>query len=199
MRKNNQQKQPYKIAFFSLLGVIIAGFVIMIGLMFAGSRTPVSSTTDNSSRQAVDITLNKNQVNDLADFYLDKIQKEQSGSIKYRFQVKDDGIVYGKLKLLGADVPYALSFTPKVTKSGNVELDANKLSIGRQRLPLRLVLLYVKSSYHLPQWVSIDPAAKKINLNITSLNGAEGINFKATKIDMAGNGKFKLKILLPKE
>ncbi|GAY73028.1 YpmS family protein [Lentilactobacillus kosonis] len=196
MKRSKTQRKPYKIAFFTLIGVILAGIILIIGLIFAdGQPAPANHY---SSKQGIDLTLNKNQINELADVYLTKAQKTQSDKVQYRFQLQGkNGIVYGKIKLLGADVPYALEFSPAVTENGDIELHANKLSIGRQSLPLSLVLLYVKESYHFPDWVTINPASKQVYLNTTNLNGKDGLNFKATKIDMNGAGKFKFKILLP--
>ncbi|WP_268913100.1 YpmS family protein [Lentilactobacillus sp. SPB1-3] len=196
MKRTQKTRKPYKVAFFTLIGLIVAGMIVVVVMMFSGNTK--EPTNQYSSRQGIDLTLNKNQINELADVYLGDLQKQQASNVKYRFQLqKDSGIVYGKFKLLGSDVPYALEFTPSVTNNGNVELKAKKLSIGRQSLPLRLVLLYVKQSYHFPSWVTINPATEQVYLNTTNLNGKNGLNFKATKVDMAGAGKFKFKILLP--
>lgn len=194
--KNHKNRNPWKTAFISLIGLLIlfvAGMFLAVSLSTSASKTVDSKSTNTS--QPISATINKAQLNQLSTYYLGKLQKD-SGN-KYHFEVGDEGIVYGAIRLLGSNVDYSLTFDPKVMKNGNIELHANKLALGKFPVPISFVLMYVKQNYKLPKWVQLIPKDKTIKLDIIHMNGDNGINYRARTIDMKGQGKFAFDILLP--
>ncbi|WP_054758663.1 DUF2140 family protein [Secundilactobacillus collinoides] len=57
---------------------------------------------------------------------------------------------------------------------------------------------YIKKSYNLPKWVVLDTSNKTITLNLNAFR-TKGVQYRATKIDMSGAGKFEFKVLIPKK
>ncbi|MEE8823814.1 hypothetical protein LASUN_20200 [Lentilactobacillus sunkii] len=194
--KNHKNRNPWKTAFISLIGLLIlfvAGMFLAVSLSTSASKTVDSKSTNTS--QPISATINKTQLNQLSTYYLGKLQKNSVN--KYHFEVGDEGIVYGAIRLLGSNVDYSLTFDPKVMKNGNIELHANKLALGKFPVPISFVLMYVKQNYKLPKWVQLIPKDKTIKLDIIHMNGDNGINYRARTIDMKGQGKFAFDILLP--
>lgn len=198
-RKSRPSRNPWKVAFLSLITLIIVG---TLGLLIA---IRLSSNVDQSVDKPYDngttpisAGLNKAQLNQLSNYYLNKLQAN-SQKAKYHFEVADQGIVYGSVKLLGTNVDYSLFFDPKVLSNGNIELHATKMSLGRFPVPISFVLYNVKKAYHLPKWVQLIPNKKLIKLDIVHMNGPQGVNYRAKTINMSGRGQFAFDIILPKE
>lgn len=192
----NRRRNLWKIAFISLIGLLVllvAGMLLAVSLSSSASKTVDKQSTNSS--QPISATINKAQLNQLSNYYLDRVQK--GSTTKYHFEVADEGIVYGSIELLGSKVDYSLTFDPKVMSNGNIELHANKLALGKFPVPISFVLMYVKQNYKLPKWVQLIPKEKTIKLDIIHMNGDKGINYRARTISMKGQGKFAFDILLP--
>lgn len=191
-----KQRNPWKIAFMSLISLLIiavAGVFIAVSLSSSTNRLVDQKSTNTS--KPISATVNKAQLNQLSNYYLGRLQK--GSAAQYHFEVENEGIVYGSLKLLGSNVDYSLTFDPKVMPNGNIELHANKLALGKFPVPISFVLMYVKQNYKLPKWVQLMPKDKTIKFDIIHMNGNNGINYRARTIDMRGQGKFTFDILLP--
>lgn len=196
-RQKNKQRNLWKRAFLTLVGIIVLAAIalaIMIQLPSKSDST-FGEKPNDSGTTPISAELNKRQLNTLSDYYLDKLQNGRNNA-KYHFEVADQGIVYGSMKLLGTNVDYSVFFDPKVMANGNVELHATKLSLGRFPVPISFVLTYVEKSYKLPKWVQLVPKKKLIKLDINHMT-KHGLNYRVKTIDMSGKGKFAFDIILP--
>ncbi|QMU07613.1 YpmS family protein [Levilactobacillus suantsaii] len=173
-----------------VLGLIVVGIQVLRPVKVASTAQPTKGATTN-----VNVTLNKKQVNALADYYVDKSLSGQS--MKYRFQVTDHALLTGSTKVLGAHVNFALLFKPKVLPSGNVRLTAQKLSIGSLPVPVSFVMNYVAKTYPLPKWVAMDSANKTVTLHLNAIGNGKKLSYAAKKIDLSGNGKFVFQARIP--
>ncbi|WP_283678758.1 YpmS family protein [Lentilactobacillus sp. Marseille-Q4993] len=193
---HSKSKNPYKIAFWSLIAVILLGIVFVFGYVLTAGGGSIKESAVPTTKKLATVSMKKEQINSLSSFYLKKFQSK-NGKVQYRFVVKDQGIVYGTFDVLGSKVDYGLSFKPTVMKDGNVKLKATTLSIANFKVPASVVLSFVKHNYNLPKWVSLDPLKKNVYLDIRNINGKNGVNFKADKISLKGDGAFKFDVLLP--
>ncbi|EEI70044.1 YpmS family protein [Lentilactobacillus hilgardii] len=195
-----KRRNPWKMAFFTIIGLIVIGFCgFFIAIHLSSNETISTKQPTTSDERSVSVSLNKAQLNNLSQYYLNKVQTQNNGQAKYHFEVANQGIVYGSIKLLGSDVDYSMFFTPKVLANGNVELHATKMSLGKFPVPISFVLLNVKHAYKLPKWVKLIPDKKMIKLDIVHMNGNRGLNYRARQINLNGQGKFAFDIILPKE
>ncbi|WP_232365239.1 YpmS family protein [Lentilactobacillus fungorum] len=192
-----KQRNPWKIAFLTLIGLIVLIFLalLLVVQLPSNSDNQFGESSNTQRTTPISAELNKKQLNTLSEYYLDKLQNG-SDNAKYHFKVADQGIVYGSMKLLGANVDYTVFFDPKVLSNGNIELHATKLSLGQFPVPISFVLTYVEKSYRLPKWVQLVPKQKLIKLDINHMS-RHGVNYRAKTIDMTGKGKFAFDILLP--
>lgn len=191
-----QQHNWWKWAFF----VLIALLLISGGLVYHKITAPVPSNmvgtaayrhTDN----AVEVDLNRKQVNALSSNYLNHFL--HNSKIKYRFIVGPKyATLIGKTKVLGAHVQFALNCIPKRLSNGNVLLKAKGLAVGRLNLPVSFVMGYVENTYKLPNWVSINQHQKTVLLDLNKYSRSKQLRYSAKEINMA-QGKFKIQIAIP--
>lgn len=196
--RNQTKKQinPWKWGFMGLIILILLGLLTTIFLIHSNPKKPVTTGVSSTQNTPVAATFNKKQINALSDYYLNKQQAGETN--QYHFKIEDQAIVYGTVTVLGSPVNYSLFLTPNVESNGNVTLKATKLSVGKLRLPISVVMALVQKNYKLPDWVTMNPAKNEIYLDINHINN-DGINYRAKKIDMSGSGKFVFEMILPNQ
>ncbi|MFC6274783.1 YpmS family protein [Levilactobacillus tangyuanensis] len=193
--KTNTPRNWWKWGFIALVAIILLTAVTMSVKVFSGSQEatttkPVSGGTD------VNVTLNKKQVNALADYYVNKSLKGHP--LKYRFQVTDHAMLTGSTQVLGANVNFVLLFKPTVLPSGDVKLKAQKLSIGSLPVPVSFVMSYIDKNYPLPKWVAMNVKDETMTLHLTAIGHGKKLSYAAKKIDLNGAGKFVFQARIPK-
>lgn len=174
-----QKKSPWFWAFWTLLGIIIitllgSGFVATQAVKVTDSQSKIASTD-----ATFDVTLNKKQVNALVAYYLN-----DSRTSNYQFRVEDNIMMYGNSKFLGQTFKIGMILSPEVTKNGNIILTAKKMAIGNLPLPISTVMSYVKTNYHAPKFVTINPSKQQIFVDMTKLPVVKGMSFRAKIIDL---------------
>ncbi|WP_143463529.1 YpmS family protein [Levilactobacillus enshiensis] len=185
----------WKWGFIALVAVLLIT-TVTIGVK-AFSPVKIDSTakvTKNTTN--LDVTLNKAQVNALADYYVNKSLK--NSALKYSFQVTDHAMLTGSTQVLGANVNFVLLFKPTVLSSGDVQLKAQKLSIGSLPVPVSFVLSYIAKNYPLPKWVAMDTKAETMTLHLTAIGNGNKLSYVAKEIDLSGAGKFVFQARIPK-
>ncbi|KRM67882.1 hypothetical protein FD06_GL000602 [Apilactobacillus ozensis DSM 23829 = JCM 17196] len=199
MRKKRFNIFKYLFILLILAIIIGAGFV-----WFSVNSTPVSESKTavsqkyNHDATPITVGLNKKQLNALSTYYLEKVQSSSNDKMDYKFVVTDRAYVYGNIKLLGSKIKYVLALKPKLLSDGNIQLDADGLEIGKLNIPPKFVLSYVSRNYKIPSWVKLDSKNSKIILNVNDFGSKDNLSYRATKIDMNGDGDFKFQVLIPK-
>lgn len=185
----------WKWGFIALVAILLVTAVTMGVKAF--SSTQIDSTakvTKNTTN--INVDLNKKQVNALADYYVNKSLK--NSAVKYRFQVSDHAMITGSTQVLGANVNFVLLLKPTVLSSGDVQLKAEKLSVGSLPVPITFVMNYIAKNYPLPKWVAMDTGNETITLHLTAIGNGKKLSFAAKKIDLSGAGKFVFQARIPK-
>ncbi|WP_125583123.1 YpmS family protein [Levilactobacillus cerevisiae] len=185
----------WKWGFIALVAILLVT-AVTLGVK-AFSSTQVESTakvTQNTTN--INVDLNKKQVNALADYYVNK--SLENSAVKYRFQVSDHAMITGSTKVLGANVNFVLLLKPTVLSSGDVQLKAQKLSVGALPVPITFVMNYIAKNYPLPKWVAMDTGNETITLHLTAIGNGKKLSFAAKKIDLSGAGKFVFQARIPK-
>ena len=190
-----KQTNWWKWGFIALVAVLLVTTVTVSVKAF--TPTKVTSTAKVATGTTnIDVALNKKQVNALADYYVNKSLK--NSALKYRFQVSDHAMLTGSTKVLGASVNFVLLFKPTVLPSGDVQLKAQKLSIGSLPVPISFVMNYIAKNYPLPNWVAMNTADKTMTLHLTAIGNGKKLFFAAKKIDLSGDGNFVFQARIPK-
>ncbi|ABJ63932.1 YpmS family protein [Levilactobacillus brevis] len=190
-----KQTNWWKWGFIALVAVLLVTTVTVSVKAF--TPTKVTSTAKVATGTTnIDVALNKKQVNALADYYVNKSLK--NSTMKYRFQVSDQAMLTGSTQVLGASVNFVLLFKPTVLPSGDVQLKAQKLSIGSLPVPISFVMNYIAKNYPLPNWVAMNTADKTMTLHLTAIGNGKKLSFAAKKIDLSGDGNFVFQARIPK-
>lgn len=193
--KTNQHNW-WKWAFFILIALIL----ISGGVLYHKITAPVPSNTVGApayrqTDNAVQVDLNRKQVNALSSNYLNHFL--HNSKIKYRFIVGPKyATLIGKTKVLGARVQFALNCVPKRLSNGNVLLTAKGLAVGRLNLPVSFVMGYVKNTYKLPNWVNVNQHKKTVLLDLNKYSRNKQLRYSAKEINMA-KGQFKIQVAIP--
>ncbi|MBL1224644.1 YpmS family protein [Enterococcus sp. BWR-S5] len=206
-RKRNKQLKndstgkkinPWKIAFLAIIGVL-AGIVLFIGIRVTQVREPdfdSSKAVQRSGNPVLTIQSNKQQINELIDFYLEDFQK--GSEVTYDFYLENEAMLTGSFKILGHPIQFNLYFDPYVMDDGNVQLKAKSLSIGTLGLPIRDILASVQRDYKLPEWVEVMPEEKYILLRLDKFQMQNGLFIRADKINLIDDD-IRVSIYLPEE
>ncbi|ARN92626.1 DUF2140 domain-containing protein [Levilactobacillus brevis] len=190
-----KQTNWWKWGFIALVAVLLVTTVTVSVKAF--TPTKVTSTAKVATGTTnIDVALNKKQVNALADYYVNKSLK--NSTMKYRFQVSDQAMLTGSTQVLGTSVNFVLLFKPTVLPSGDVQLKAQKLSIGSLPVPISFVMNYIAKNYPLPNWVAMNTADKTMTLHLTAIGNGKKLSFAAKKIDLSGDGNFVFQARIPK-
>ncbi|PWG00814.1 YpmS family protein [Levilactobacillus bambusae] len=189
-------RNRWKLAFFTLLGVIVAVILYLGLVVFSPVNQPTPDRQTQTEKTSFDVSLTKQQLNGLSTYYLNKLQKDQD--MKYHFKVTDQAVVTGTTKILGANVNFVLVMTPTVLPNGNIQLKAKSLSAGSLPIPIKLVMTYISHNYTLPKWVALNSHEKTITLDLSRVGGKNGVNYSAEKIDLNGKGQLDFKVIVPK-
>ncbi|MCH4123321.1 MAG: YpmS family protein [Levilactobacillus sp.] len=185
----------WKWGFIALVAVLLVTTVTVGVKALMPTQVPATAkVTKNTTK--INVSLNKKQVNALADYYVNK--SLQNSAVKYRFQVTDHALISGSTKVLGANVNFVLLLKPTVLSSGDVQLKAEKLSVGALPVPISFVMSYIAKNYPLPNWVAMDTKQETITLHLTAIGNGKKLSFAAKKIDLSGAGKFVFQARIPK-
>lgn len=181
-----------------LLLAINVAFVGVVASRLIQVREPSAETLKTTTAKSVKVgtfTTNKEQLNDTVATYL---KDYQSKKFTYKVYAASSSILFeGSYELLGYEVPLYVYFEPNRLENGAVQLKVTSFSVGTLPLPESEVLQYIKSSYDLPDFVTISPKKSTITINLQSMKNDAGIYLRATTIDLV-NDNFSFDIFKKK-
>ncbi|MDN6639535.1 MAG: YpmS family protein [Tetragenococcus sp.] len=189
----------WKVAFLVLLGVIL-GLCAFFFFRATQQREVIQYDTQpivqREGEPVLSINSNKEQINSLMDFYLQNYQKDSD--VEYHFQLENQALLTGDFKVLGAPITFYLYFDPYVTDDGNVELQADSLSIGTLDLPVAQVMKMIEKSFKFPQWIEFDPEEERVLVRLDQFRMENGLFIKAEKINLVDDD-IQVSLYLPQD
>jgi len=211
MREANRTKQPSTpkkprstgaINIWKWVAIVLIALIVGTGVYMGTQvlRSPSESTTitktSKTSAASVPITMDRNQLNALANYYLNDLQKGQD--LKYRFVVRKTGAyLLGTTQVLGQNVSFVITMQPSVIDDGNISLKATNLSVGTMSLPISFVINYINNNYKTPKWVKLDANKKTISLYLNKIVGKNDVRYSVDKVDLK-NDLLKFEMHIPK-
>ncbi|MCS6156823.1 YpmS family protein [Lactiplantibacillus plantarum] len=198
--KNPKTNGPINV--WKWVAVVLIALIVGTGA-YVGTqvlRSPSESTSltaaSNTDAASVPITMNRKQLNALASYYLNDLQKGQD--MKYRFVVRPTGAyLLGTTQVLGQNVSFVITMQPSVIDNGNISLKATNLSVGTMSLPISFVINYINNNYKTPKWVKLNAKKKTIDLYLNKLVGKHDVRYSVDKLDLKNN-QFKFEMHIPK-
>ncbi|MGM0835067.1 MAG: YpmS family protein [Bacillota bacterium] len=189
----------WKVAFFSLLiiNILIAGLAIVLVLLPKHSNLLRLSEEETDDRQRVSFNIrsDKEDLNKLVEYYL---EKETKRPLNYEVRLTDRVELRGEMTVFERDIPLTMTFIPQVQENGDVNLKQDSMSIGRMQVPVSMVLKYVGDNYPLPSWVSILPDEQSIYVSLQELELQSDAKVEFSKFDLEKDD-IEFKLLVPVE
>lgn len=189
----------WKVAFFVLIALLLGGALLLVTRISQEREDLSIIETSNQLEKGVsvlNVRSNKEQINQLVDFYLTDLQKKSDQ--KYQFILKNEALLTGEFDILSFPVTFYLYFDPYVMDDGNVQLKAKSLSVGALGLPMNQVLKMIKSNSKIPEWIDIQPKEEMIVLRLDHFKLKNGIFFRADKLNLVED-EIQLSVYLPEE
>ena len=177
-------KHHWKRLFFLLAGVNLAVIIfvwILISIPIDDSKTPDQKT---AVQNGVDfqIKTNKEDLNRVINHYL---EEEFSGkAYSYKILLSNEVELYGAFPLFNENIKMKLTFEPKALENGDLLLNQKNVYIGKLKLPVPLLLKFVRDSYPLPDWVKIQPNEKKVYVSLQDMKLKSDFKVKVNKFDL---------------
>lgn len=180
-------KNPWKVAFLSLLAIIVA-FVLVVGYRVSTPRMTYDAKNEtkvNLKNPILEVSMTKDQVNRAINYYIKDLF--DSSGVDYSFHLDKDALIDGTFSLLGHDTHFYLSFEPFVLANGDVQLKAKDLTVGTLNVPIPAMISYISHSVDFPKWVEINADEKYIILHLQQLKLANGMRVKAEQINLVND------------
>lgn len=190
-------KNKWKVAFFSLLFVVIAVLISLVFIIFQPiDKSEPLKTASNREAVPFNVQTNKADLTKLINYYLAK--EGLNGPIHYEINIKDEVELYGSLPVFNTNIQMKLTFTPEALDNGDLILKQKEISVGQLPLPVSYVMNFIKNKYKLPEWVDIQPEEEEIYAHLTKMNIANGLKVKVNQFDLEQD-VIQFDLLLPVE
>lgn len=189
---------PWKISFFLLAGLILAGIVYLFSVVAAVSDSDPLPTTKPDTRQYNTLTVQttKADFEGIANTYIYQAMDKDAMAID--LAVEDEIVISSELEVFSYRLPVKMYFNPNVLEDGNLMLKQSSLEIGKLNLPPSTVLKVLKDSEQLPPWMVVRSKEEEIFINLDDLPISGDIKVKAKEIDLQRD-EILLEIFIPKE
>lgn len=177
-------KNKWKVAFFALLGALIAGFIIILLMVFAPAKDDElpENKANNNREVGFDVRSNKQDLNLIIKHYIE--EEGLKGPVEYDVQLKDDVELHGSVPVFTSDIDFELKFEPKALKNGDILLKQKSISVGALNLPVSYVLKVIRDSYNFPEWVKIQPNEELIYVSLQDMKLKSDIKVRAKEFDL---------------
>ena len=109
----------------------------------------------------------------------------QTKDFTYKLYASNQLVLFeGEYVILGQKIPLYIYFQPSKLDDGSVLLTVSEISAGTLGLPKAEILTYLKKTYKLPDFISVDVENASILIQTTAITNNLGIYVKANTIDL---------------
>ncbi|AST91750.1 MULTISPECIES: YpmS family protein [Sutcliffiella] len=192
-----QKILTWKFGFIALLtlNIIISSIVLLLVFLPKENRFKTNYNDDSRKRVGFTIKSNKDDLNQLISYYL---QKETKRPLNYEVVLTNMVELRGEMKVFEREIPLTMTFDPQVQENGDVLLVQDSMSIGRLQVPVSMVLKYVADNYPLPEWVYINPSDSTIYVSLNDLHLTSDTKVKFVDINLEQDN-FVFQLFVPVE
>ncbi|TMU86847.1 DUF2140 family protein [Bacillus sp. BHET2] len=189
-------KNKWKVGFFVLLGMIVAGLIIIVSMVFMPIKEDALPKSSKGSNQEVgfNVETNKKDLNLIIEHYIK--EEGMQGPVDYDVQLKDDVELMGSVPVFTSNLDFKLDFEPKALENGDILLKQKSISVGSLNLPVSYVLKVLRDSYHFPDWVKIQPSDELIYVSLQDMKLKSDIKVRAKEFDLEEDN-ISFRLLVP--
>lgn len=189
-KKRSWKSWSWKKSFFTLICINVITILTLLVLLIlpVGGNIPLNKN-EKENFVAFTVQTKKDDLTKLINHYIEK--EGLDGPIDYFVHLSDEVELYGSLPVFNQEIELKMTFEAKALENGDLILNQKSISIGQLNLPVSYVMKFIKQSYNLPEWVTIDPEKKLVYVSLTSMKlksdmtvFAEEFNLKRDKISL---------------
>lgn len=185
----------WKIAFFGLLGAIVAGIIAVVLYLDSPKESEPLPNYERTARGSVlSIKATKKDLESLANTYIQRAMKGEP--LPVTMIIKDDVILFSKLTVFGFTLPVIMNFDPVVLNDGNLLLKQSSLEIGDFNFPPSTVLEILRDTIDLPEWMVVRAKEEEIFINLSELPVSGDILIKAKSFNLKEDD-IELEVTIP--
>ncbi|WP_153732502.1 YpmS family protein [Sporosarcina obsidiansis] len=187
----------WKIAFFSLAGLLAASLVGLILLIGSTTSSPPLPKSNPSTKETYSLALNTTKENfeGIANTYIRKAMK--GNALPVELEMREDVVLTSELTVFSYTLPFEMHFDPIVQEDGNLILKQSSMELGQLNIPPSTVLKLLKNSVEFPSWMIVRPKEEEIFIDLQDLPVSGDIQVKAKNINLAKD-EIILEVLIPK-
>ncbi|REB07235.1 DUF2140 family protein [Sporosarcina sp. BI001-red] len=175
----------WKIAFFTLSGMIAAGFAGVLFLLgSAGTSDPLPSTEvfEDGDANILTVRTTKKDFEGIANTYIREAMKGEK--LPVQMKVKDDVILYSELTVFSFTLPVIMHFDPIVQKDGNLILKQSSMELGQLNIPPSTVLKVLRDSVKLPSWMIVRPKEEELFIDLSKVPVSKDVSVRAKSFNL---------------
>lgn len=180
-----KSSNPWKIAFLSVVGILIIGFVgIYATLMTLARPTTITKTQVQQPQQEtvmVQMTMSTKQAEQLLN---ETLQEKQTGTA-LSLSLGEEVIINGETTVLGLKLPAQVIAKPYRTTEGNIQLKVTDFKVANTSVPTNMALSIFSHATVLPSWLQTDSQEQLIVIRLDILSSEIGAMIKLKEIDTA--------------
>lgn len=189
-KKRSWKSWSWKKSFFTLICINVITILTLLVLLIlpVGGNIPLNKN-EKGNFVAFTVQTKKDDLTKLINHYIEK--EGLDGPIDYFVHLSDEVELYGSLPVFNQEIELKMTFEAKALENGDLLLNQKSISIGQLNLPVSYVMKFIKQSYNLPEWVTIDPEKELVYVSLTSMKlksdmtvFAEEFNLKRDKISL---------------
>ncbi|MBU5610314.1 MULTISPECIES: YpmS family protein [Aerococcus] len=197
MENKKKQRNPWKIAFLSLLTFLVILFASAYFYIYQNSQA-------NTYQDKIQVNQPKNPDQAMVPVKLAMtvdhlVRLLNQENLPFLLENNQDAVVIkGKIQLLNQSLAYTLTTRPEVHSSGNLSLKVVNFSILSLDLPLNLFLPILSKIMPSDLPLAVDTASESVIISLKELLAKEGIAFEVETIDLT-NDQIVLQLAIPEQ
>ncbi|RHW37579.1 DUF2140 family protein [Lysinibacillus yapensis] len=189
----------WKVAFFTLMGAIILGFVGIYYWATSPTDEGSVSTQNITAKPSDSVLLVETTADDFEQIAMKYLKKElQNSQLPIDFSVDESIGLSSELTVFGVTVPFSMQFDPQVTEEGNIILKQTSVNVGKLNLPPMTVLKLMDEAVQFPEWIIVRPNEEELFVDLSKFPIMSGAHVKAKEIDLQNN-RILLEVIIPNE
>ena len=183
----------WKIAFFTLIALLLVGVVVVIRLATVPFETAMPAVAESPEGNVVAVQTTTPEFEAIAKQYVDEALK--NSPVPIDLSIGDEIYLSGEFSVFGIGVPIQMDFEPLIHE-GNIRLRQTNVHVGKLNIPPQAVLKIMNDAVDFPDWITVRPKEEELYVDLSRITIADNSKVRAKKIDLQ-NDEIILEVIIP--
>jgi len=187
----------WKVAFISLLALIITVFVVFFFWISSPSeKTHIREAKVASEGNVLTVKSTKEDFEGIANTYIAEAMNGKP--LPVTINVEDQILLSTELTIFSFKLPVIMKFEPVVEQNGNLRLIQTGVEVGRQEFEPEYVLKLLQDSVALPEWMIVRPEEEDVYIDLSRIPMKSNVEVRAKEFNLEQD-EITLEILKPND